>query len=126
MKHLKALNKKAALLEQAAAEGKAEEVQLMQTVAGCSSIRVDAEKRQFTIGDVTIKEGDYISLNGGLGEVIHGQVPVEDAKLTGDFGTFMGWADEYRTMGVRANADSPEDVKKAVESLKARGADDVL
>ncbi|RYG23397.1 pyruvate, phosphate dikinase [bacterium] len=90
------------------------------TVAGCSSIRVDAEKRQFTIGDVTIKEGDYISLNGGLGEVIHGQVPVEDAKLTGDFGTFMSWADEYRTMGVRANADSPEDVRKAVE-LGAEG-----
>ena len=90
------------------------------TVAGCSSIRVDAERRQFTIGDVTIKEGDYISLNGGLGEVIHGQVPVEDAKLTGDFGTFMGWADEYRTMGVRANADSPADVRKAIE-LGAEG-----
>jgi len=90
------------------------------TVAGCSSIRVDAEKRQFTIGDVTVKEGDFISLNGGLGEVIKGQVPVEDAKMTGDFGTFMGWADEYRTMGVRANADSPSDVRKAIE-LGAEG-----
>ena len=90
------------------------------TVAGCSSIRVDAEKRQFTIGDVTIKEGDSISLNGGMGEVIHGQVPVEDAKMTGDFGTFMGWADEFRTMGVRANADSPSDVRKAIE-LGAEG-----
>ena len=77
------------------------------TVAGCSSIRVDAEKRQFTIGDKTVKEGDSISLNGAAGEVIDGQVPVEDAKMSGDFGTFMGWADEYRTMGVRANADSP-------------------
>ncbi len=90
------------------------------TVAGCSSIRVDAERRQFTIGDRTVKEGDFISLNGGLGEVIEGQVPVEDAKLTGDFGTFMGWADEMRTMGVRANADSPEDVRKAIE-LGAEG-----
>ncbi|CAN5608006.1 pyruvate, phosphate dikinase [soil metagenome] len=90
------------------------------TVAGCSTIRVDAEKRQFTIGDVTIKEGDFISLNGGLGEVIHGQVPVEDAKLTGDFGTFMGWADEFRKMGVRANADSPKDARKALE-LGAQG-----
>ena len=90
------------------------------TVAGCSSIRVDAEKRQFTIGDVTIKEGDSISLNGGMGEVIHGQVPVEDAKMTGDFGTFMGWADEFRTMGVRANADSPSDVRKAID-LGAEG-----
>jgi pyruvate,orthophosphate dikinase len=90
------------------------------TVAGCSDIRVDAEKRQFTIGDKVVKEGDYISLNGGLGEVIDGQVPVVDASLTGDFGTFMGWADEFRTMGVRANADSPEDVRKAVE-LGAEG-----
>ena len=90
------------------------------TVAGCSSIRVDAEGRKFTIGDVTINEGDSISLNGGMGEVIHGQVPVEDAKLTGDFGTFMGWADEFRTMGVRANADSPSDVRKAIE-LGAEG-----
>jgi pyruvate, orthophosphate dikinase len=77
------------------------------TVAGCSDIRVDDGKRQFTIGDNVIKEGDFISLNGGAGEVIRGQVPVEDAKLTGDFGTFMQWADEYRKLGVRTNADTP-------------------
>ena len=91
------------------------------TVAGCSDIRVDDANRQFTTKDgKTIKEGDSISLNGIAGEVIEGQVPVEDAKLTGDFGTFMGWADEYRTMGVRANADSPADVRKAIE-LGAQG-----
>lgn len=90
------------------------------TVAGCSSIKVDAEKRQFTIGDVTIREGDSISLNGAAGEVIHGEVPVQDASLSGDFGTFMGWADEYRKMGVRTNADAPADVRKAI-SLGAEG-----
>jgi len=90
------------------------------TVAGCSDIRVDAEKRQFTIGNVVVKEGDYISLNGAAGEVIEGQVPVEDAALTGDFGTFMGWADEFRTMGVRTNADTPEDTRKAIQ-LGAEG-----
>jgi pyruvate, orthophosphate dikinase len=90
------------------------------TVAGCSDIRVDDAKRQFTIGDVTIREGDFISLNGAAGEVIRGEVPVEDAKLTGDFGTFMEWADEYRKIGVRTNADTPEDTRKALQ-LGAEG-----
>jgi pyruvate,orthophosphate dikinase len=90
------------------------------TVAGCSEIRVDAEARQFTYAGGIIKEGDFISLNGAKGEVIEGQVPVEDASLTGDFGTFMGWADEFRTMKVRTNADAPADVLKAI-SLGAEG-----
>ena len=90
------------------------------TVAGCSEIRVDAEARQFTYAGGIIKEGDFISLNGAKGEVIDGQVPVEDASLTGDFGTFMGWADEFRTMKVRTNADAPADVLKAI-SLGAEG-----
>ncbi len=89
------------------------------TVAGCSEIRVGATSFTLPSGEV-IKEGDYISLNGTLGEVIEGQVPVEDAKMTGDFGTFMGWADEVRTMKVRTNADTPADVKKALE-LGAEG-----
>ncbi|MDX2066210.1 MAG: pyruvate, phosphate dikinase [Fimbriimonadaceae bacterium] len=90
------------------------------TVAGCGEIKVDAENRQFTYAGGVIKEGDYISLNGAMGEVIEGQVPVQDASLTGDFGTYMGWADEYRTMGVRTNADSPEDTRKAI-ALGAEG-----
>jgi pyruvate,orthophosphate dikinase len=91
------------------------------TVAGCSEIRVDGEKKQFITKDgKVIKEGDFISLNGAMGEVIEGQVPVEDAKMTGDFGTFMGWADEYRTLGVRTNADTPEDTIKAI-NLGAEG-----
>ncbi|RYG36845.1 pyruvate, phosphate dikinase [bacterium] len=91
------------------------------TVAGCSEISVDAEKRQFTTKDgQIIVEGDNISLNGAMGEVIRGLVPVQDASLSGDFGTFMGWSNEFRTMGVRANADSPKDARKAIE-LGAEG-----
>jgi len=90
------------------------------TVAGCSEIRVDAHEKEFRKGDVVIREGDWISLNGTQGEVIRGEVPVEDAKMTGDFGTFMGWVDEFRKMGVRTNADSPEDTRKAI-ALGAEG-----
>ena len=85
------------------------------TVAGCSEISVDGHKRQFTVGGTTIKEGDEISLNGTLGEVIVGSVPVEDAKLTGEFGTFLGWADEVRTLGIRTNADTPKDTLLALK-----------
>jgi pyruvate,orthophosphate dikinase len=88
------------------------------TVAGCSEIKVGPDS--FTIGDKVVKEGDWITLNGTLGEVIEGHVPVEDAQLTGDFGTFMSWADEFRTLKVRTNADTPADVQKAID-LGAEG-----
>ena len=85
------------------------------TVAGCSDIRVDAHKREFYVGDKVIREGDLISLNGTLGEVIEGSVAVEDPKLTGEFGIFLGWADEIRKLGVRTNADTPEDTLLAIK-----------
>ncbi len=85
------------------------------TVAGCSEISVDSRERQFTVNGQVIKEGDEISLNGTLGEVILGSVPVEDAKLTGEFGTFLGWADEFRTLGIRTNADTPKDTELAIK-----------
>jgi len=85
------------------------------TVAGCSEIHVDGHNRRFTVGDVTVNEGDEISLNGTLGEVILGSVPVEDAKLTGEFGTFLSWADEVRKLGIRTNADTPEDTALAIK-----------
>jgi pyruvate,orthophosphate dikinase len=88
------------------------------TVAGCSEIKVYED--HFKVGDIVVREGDSISLNGAAGEVIAGEVPVEDAKMTGDFGTFMAWADEFRTMKVRTNADSPSDTRKAIE-LGAEG-----
>jgi pyruvate, orthophosphate dikinase len=85
------------------------------TVAGCSEIRVDHNQRLFTVGGKTIREGDEISLNGSLGEVISGIVEVVDPELTGEFGTFLQWADETRRLGIRTNADTPEDVALAIK-----------
>lgn len=84
------------------------------TVAGCSDISVDGHGKQFTYAGGVIKEGDLISLNGTLGEVIEGGVPVEEPQMTGEFGTFLGWADDERTLGIRTNADTPEDTELAI------------
>ena len=88
------------------------------TVAGCASIRVGEDS--FTIGGITVKEGDPISLNGTLGEVIRGTVPVVDPEMTGEFGEFLSYADAVRTLGVRTNADTPEDTRLAIK-LGAEG-----
>lgn len=85
------------------------------TVAGCSEIHVEDAKKQFTVGGITVKEGDSISLNGSLGEVIQGAVEVVSPELTGEFGTLLSWADDARKLGVRANADTPEDVELAIK-----------
>ena len=77
-------------------------------VAGCSAVDVDEERGQLKIGDVTIQQGEYISLNGSSGEVISGQVPTIEPEVAGGFSTFMQWADERRRLGVRTNADTPE------------------
>ncbi|MBI5705691.1 MAG: pyruvate, phosphate dikinase [Armatimonadetes bacterium] len=84
------------------------------TVAGCSDISVNGSKKEFTVAGRTVKEGDLISLNGSLGEVIDGAVPVEEATMTGDFNTYMSWADGFRTLGVRTNADTPADTALAI------------
>jgi len=83
------------------------------TVAGCSDISVGPNS--FTVNGKTIKEGDPISLNGTLGEVIDGTVDVVDPEMTGEFGTLLGWADEAKRLGVRTNADTPEDVALAIK-----------
>ncbi len=83
-------------------------------VAGCSAIQVDAEARQFTVGDRVVNEFDTISLNGSTGEVILGAAKLIVPELSGDFARLMGWADEIRTLKVRANADTPEDAANAV------------
>ena len=88
------------------------------TVAGCSDISVGANF--FTVNGKTIKEGDPISLNGTLGEVIDGTVEVVDPEMTGEFGTLLGWADDVKRLGVRTNADTPEDVALAIK-LGAEG-----
>jgi len=83
-------------------------------VAGCSDCDVDAKKKEIKVGDITIKEGDWISLDGSTGRVILGKVPTKDPDPTsGDFATFMKWADETRQLGVRANADIPRDATAA-------------
>ncbi|MBS1113823.1 MAG: ppdK, partial [Nitrospirae bacterium] len=82
-------------------------------VAGCSAINISEVQKYFTVNDLVVKEWDYITLNGTTGEVMLGQAPLVTAELTGDFGTFMKWVDEYRKLGVRANSDSAHDSEVA-------------
>ena len=82
-------------------------------VVGCSAVRVDEGRRLFTVGSITVKEGDLITLDGSTGEVILGEVPTVEPKLTGEFGEFMSWADKVRRLRVRANADTPADARQA-------------
>ena len=82
-------------------------------VAGCSDITVNESAKEFQAGDLRLTEEDYITLNGSTGEVIEGVVKLIDPELSGDFGTLMEWADEFRQLGVRTNADTPADSKTA-------------
>lgn len=78
-------------------------------VVGCEAIKIDEVGKKFTINGVVVTEGQWLSLNGSTGDVILDKVPTVEPELTGDFGEFMGWADEIRKLGVRANADIPRD-----------------
>ena len=89
-------------------------------VAGCEAIEVDEATRRFVAGGRVIREGDLITLNGSTGEVLLGEVPLIAPKLTGAFGTLMGWADSFRRLKVRANADTPRDARTARE-FRAEG-----
>ena len=83
-------------------------------VAGCEDIKVDEHNKTMTTkSGLVIKEGEWISIDGSTGKVIKGKVPTVEPKLEGEFGTFMKWADSYRTLTVRANADVPRDGKVA-------------
>ena len=82
-------------------------------VSGAGAVRVDYRARTMSIGSDVYNEGDWLSLDGSTGEVYLGQVPTKEAELTGDFGALMELADRYRRLGVRANADTPEDAKVA-------------
>jgi len=84
-------------------------------VAGCGEIKVDEESKHFRVGGVEYQQGDYISLNGNTGQVYLGQVKTTEVGVTEEFTTIMAWADEYRTLGVRTNADNPKDSNTAVK-----------
>ena len=84
-------------------------------VAGCDDIVVNYSRKSFTNGEVTVEEGDWISINGTTGEVVQGKQPLVDPELTDDFRRFMSWVDTFRELGVRTNADTPEDAEKAIE-----------
>lgn len=82
-------------------------------IAGCGEININETQKYFTVNDLVIKEGDYLTLNGTTGEVILGEAPLVRPELTGDFGIFMKWVDEFRKLGVRTNADTPHDSEVA-------------
>ncbi|WP_457944342.1 pyruvate, phosphate dikinase [Caproiciproducens sp. LBM24188] len=84
-------------------------------VSGCGEITVNYEKKQFTLGGKTIKEGDYISIDGITGKIYAEAIPTVDASISGDFGTFMAWADSVRRLEVYTNADTPRDAKQGRE-----------
>jgi len=84
-------------------------------VAGCEAIKIDLDKREFTVGDVVVKEGEYITIDGSTGEVILGQVRTIPPQLSEEFKVLLSWADKFRKLGVRANADTPADARKALE-----------
>ena len=89
-------------------------------VSGCSDITMDEANKQFTLAGKTFHEGDYISIDGTTGNIYDGIIPTVDATIAGEFGRVMAWADKYRTLKVRTNADTPADAKKARE-LGAEG-----
>ncbi len=89
-------------------------------VSGCGDIKMDEANKKFELGGKTFVEGDYISIDGSTGNIYDGIIPTVDAQIAGTFGRIMGWADKFRTLKVRTNADTPADAKKAKE-LGAEG-----
>ena len=84
-------------------------------VSGCGEIQIDEDARRFTLGGQTVKEGDYISLDGSTGNIYGEAIATVEASISGDFGRYMGWADKARRLKVRTNADNPRDAAQAVK-----------
>ena len=89
-------------------------------VSGCGEIKINEEKKEFTLGGHTFHEGDYISLDGTTGKIYNGDIKTQEASVGGNFKRIMDWADSFRKLGVRTNADTPADTKNAVK-LGAEG-----
>ena len=84
-------------------------------VSGCGDIKMDEENKQFELSGKVYHEGDWLSIDGSTGNIYDGAVPTVDASIGGEFGRVMGWADKYRRLGVRTNADNPHDTAQAVK-----------
>ncbi len=84
-------------------------------ICGCEAVKIDLKAKQFTIGDTVVNHGDIITIDGGTGEIMLGEIPMIDPELSEEFQLLLSWADEERKLGVRANADNPVDAKKAFE-----------
>jgi pyruvate,orthophosphate dikinase len=84
-------------------------------IAGCDELVIDEKAKTMTVNDKVFKEGDFITLDGSTGEVIEGKVKVTDPELSGDFSKIMEWADKYKTMLIKTNADTPEDAEVAIK-----------
>jgi pyruvate, orthophosphate dikinase len=89
-------------------------------VVGCDAIHINEKAGSFTIGSHTVKAGDFVTVDGTTGDVMIGKVPTVDPQITGDFATFMAWADKVRTLKIRTNADTPQDSARA-RSFGAEG-----
>ena len=89
-------------------------------VSGCGEIKMDEENKKFELAGKVYHEGDYISIDGSTGKIYEGIIPTVDATIAGEFGRIMGWADQFRRLNVRTNADTPHDARKARE-LGAQG-----
>ncbi len=89
-------------------------------VAGCSALEINTKKERIVVGEVTIKKGDFITIDGGTGEVFLGKVPTIDPEMSAEFKTLLSWANEIKRLGVYANADTPADAQRARE-LGAEG-----
>ncbi|MBX9841021.1 MAG: pyruvate, phosphate dikinase [Xanthobacteraceae bacterium] len=84
-------------------------------VSGAGSLRVDYNAQTLTVGNTVLKRGEIVTIDGSTGQVLTGKVPMTEPELSGEFGTLMGWADKVRSLGVRANADTPADARLAVK-----------
>ncbi|KJR43222.1 pyruvate phosphate dikinase, partial [Candidatus Magnetoovum chiemensis] len=84
-------------------------------VAGCGDLKINVDAKELRIKDKLLKEGDWLTINGSTGDIIIGETKLIEPQISGDFATFMSWVDEFRDMGVRANADSPHDAEVAIK-----------